>query len=703
MKRGVAAVALVLALASGAQAEGDDALSQARAAQARLDFAAAYSALAAAIAERPDAPDAYLARAALHRTLDRPALALADLDRARRRAPEAPEAEVATGDIWLENNAFSRAIRAYDAALARAPDHLPALVGRARAYTRAGLVGNALADYDRALALAPDDAALAAARDAIVNARAARQAETIRYDPAALMAPEFRIEQGPPGADAHLVIVEVGTDLAARNAEPDPAALARALETGALRLTRLFTYTGEDSAIWANLALICGGSEAFETLRTTFRGEAGRTALAAIGASGDLAPLKALVAEAYAGAGVDAARVESCAFDRGMALRYLADWSEKHDSHAWKGVNFYDYWPVLVWNDAPLPADEVNARLQALAPPPEASIVAEPVAVATEDPGEDDATPPDDPAPAEAVAPDAQDAPDGDTAVDAPATADLAPPPMPPAPAPVTAQGSVPAELRGIYAPGLVECLAYDARRAAAQRLDDILPAVNPLDGPPVGTILLTSRRLHLFNATDTECGLAALPETDAEAPWQAGFACTNALAKGVIAPLGLVRVDGEGPAPRLEARLGEAPPVPLVQCRAFGLLGRDAGPLWRFDATECRLRAEVAAGGFTFEVGPAGHLMLRLQPEAAGAGEPPRLWLDGTAWDDGRPTETETGWQVDLGPFSGAAERLGLGLFLEAAGGGAPGRLRLPLLGSAAAMAQLAACAPGAGAAPEP
>jgi tetratricopeptide (TPR) repeat protein len=724
--------AFLVLIAGGAHAQGESLLDEARAAEARLDFHIAYARLETAIAAAPDAPAPYLARAGLHRKLARPALALADLERARGLAPVDPAPLVAIGDIWLENKAHSRAIRAYDEALARAPAHLPALAGRAQAHAGAGLIGNALADYDSALSLAPDDAALASERAALIEARTTQRIAAISYDPAALMAPEFRIEEGAPEAAARLVIVEAGNELAPTGEGLDPDALTAAIGEGALHLTRVFTYTGQDSAIWANLALICGGRAAYPAMSAALRGETGREAIAAIDTAGDLAPLRALVGEAYAAAGVDDARLEACAFNRGQALRYLAEWSEKHDSLAWKGVNFYDFWPVYLWNDAPITAEEVNALLLALLPAepetPAPALRDEPEAV--EPPSQsEDATPPSEqdsppepsqveagpapepelplaptPEPAEAPAmadlPGAESLPDEDAPAPARDDPDPSAPREPdlPVPVPVTAEGRVPAELRGIFAPGLVDCLAYGTRREAAAALDDILPGLNPLDGPSIGTVLLASQRLHLFNATDTECGLAALPETQSGDLWRGAFTCTNVLAPDVATPLDLVRVEGDGPAPWLEARLGAAEPVTLIQCRPFGLLGRDAAPLWGFDEADCRLRAPVSGATFAFEAGADGRLALLVSPAAPpGNATAPRLSLDGIAWGTGTATGDGAAWRFDLGPFPQASERLGLGLFLDVSGAGDGAPLRLPLLGSSAAMARLSTCAPAA------
>lgn len=839
-------------LAAPALAQSGDPLEAVRAAMTRLAYDDAYAQLAAIIASDPASPAPYLERARLHQLLGRPGLALADLDRARAAGLASPEADALAAEIWLDNDAPAEAIAAFDAMLAVRPDDPAALAGRAEAHARAGLLGNALADYDRAIAHAPDDAALVAARDALLERLEQSAVARITFAPEAVLEPAFRIDEGEAGAAHRLVIVEAGDDLAPENARPDPAALARAIAAGDLRVTRLFTYTGSDASIWANLALICGGIGGFEALRPSLSDAAGRAALTAADASGDLTALRRLVEDAYGEAGVPAGQAETCAFDRGRALAYLAEWSAKRESVIWRGVNFYDNWPVYVWDDTPVALADLNSRLAALAPPgaadaptptagevtppesepaPEtvASEQQEPAQVATSfetgeatqapsietdveadtsgetvsaeptleappareivvaettptDPTAQDQTPPESPvidAPAEerlqgdAGEADTEDAApasggaeetaalveSGEAGADAvpvttddedvqetgagieetastnlqtesenietrpeaptaeapgehagmdvpldeavnegatpPPASDL--PPLPPAP-PVTAEGRVPAVLRGVYAPSLVDCIAYTDRVEAAETLDALLPPLNPLDGPPIGTVMLTSGRMQLFNLTDTECGLTALGGEHADTPWRAELTCANALAPDVTTPLALTRLEAEGPAPRLSAALGTAPAVELVQCLPLGRLGRDAEPLWRLDTEACAARAPVTGADFVFEAGAEGALTMSLRPEAApeaAAGMVPRLVLDGAEWQTPPARWEDGGWRFALGPFAEASRRLSLGLFLDVVGDEPVASGRLPLLGSSATMSGLADCAP--------
>ena len=826
-RNGAAGMVLAI-LASGLIAQADDPLARAGAAELRQDFPAAYAALAEAITARPQAHQAYLARARIHAKLQRPALALADLARARELDAADPKADLMAGGIWLANDAPIRAIAAFDAALERVPDLVGALAGRAAAQMRAGRPDAALADYDAALALAPDDPDLAIERDRLLAQIDTRRAARITYDPAALLDPAFRIDAGDADAPHHLLIVEAGSDLAGPDQRPDDDSLAAAIASGQVRISRLFTYTGADSSIWTNLALICAGADAFPALRAALTIEAGRDAVATIDSTGDLDPLRTLLSGAYAAAGVAQSVLEDCAFSRTKAVRYLADWSRKRDDYEWKGVNYYDDWPVYIWDETPQTAAEIETRLAEVAPPaggvaetddaqeplteppvpqaaglrpdglappdpvpgpdldpdaapqgnvnassrpadapvpapaapdplqaaddtpepvrppaPEPQSAPEPPAepatpdaapqdlevsalpdatatpdasAAETDPTElvgDDAEPAPEP-PADDDAPDAAEpqtgrpetldtgpadpAPEPDTPAPAvaPAPETAAPPP---APRPlVIAEGRVPAVLRGVYAPSLVDCLAFEDRVAAAAALDDLLPGMNPLGGPTIGTVLLTSRRMQLFNATGTECGLAALDESNGDGPWRADLDCGNALAPDVLTPLRLARLETDGPAPRLSATLGDGDAIELVQCRPLGRLGRDAEALWAFDAGACATEAGTGAAAFRFTVDDGGTLGLRVapgSPPAAGRDAEARLVLDGVVWEAATADWRDGAWEFGLGGFETAGQRLANGLFVEMQSLSGGPTLRLPLLGSTAAMTRLAQCAP--------
>ncbi|MCB1347744.1 MAG: hypothetical protein KDK11_03535, partial [Maritimibacter sp.] len=298
-----------------------------------------------------------------------------------------------------------------------------------------------------------------------------------------------------------------------------------------------------------------------------------------------------------------------------------------------------------------------------------------------------------DPAPA----PQDPDTPAGDvpqTPADAVETAQAAPARFPVRPEPV-GDARVPVELRGVYAPSLGDCLTYLAAIEEPDRIDAVLPAINPLDGPPLGTILVTSRRAYLFNALDTECAIAA--SDGAPADWQGSFACTSPLAPEAAPVLAFAPAPADGTAPRITATFGTATPVVLRQCRSLGQLGNAFAPLWDRDDTACSVGVSVAQGRFAFTIDPGGNLVLRLAPDAISA-ETGRAQLqaviDGAAIGEAPGRWDGTGWQMSLGPFEAAAESLGWGMFLDFRTSADGFEARLPLFGSSAAMDTLAACA---------
>ncbi len=791
--------ALLLATTAPA-GPADDALAAARSAEARLDFGAALSALGNALAAAPDDPAPAIARAALHRKMNRPGLAIEDLGRALAIDPANVAALTARGDLLREAGALARAIADYDAALAATPDHLPALTGRAQALTRSGLIGNARADYDRALALAPDDPALIAARTALATDRDDRLAATLRYDPAALMDPAFRISEGNPAAARQLVIVHAGNALDREVARLPGSALAPARDSGAIGITHLFTYTGQDSAIWANLALICAGPQGFGTVYDALTTQAAGNALDAIDSGGGRAAFEAIVATAYAAAGLDA-EASACATDRARAIRYLADWNDKRDVQSWRGASIYDQWPVYVLDgtvvttatlsdtlaeltpqnatpapglvgaleDAPaaaipdttaptaiLPPDDAvpeiaagagaaepqAAEMAATAPTPDTDTLAVPAplddapaatfadaidmatlaapeqslpgiasgavpagldapAVPAAPPGQiaDTAIPTLAPDPAEAP-----DAPAPNTLPDAADDSATAPLASAPAPRPRPARLDdpalrIPAELKGVWASSLPGCIAYSNAIEAPNVLDAALPALNPLDGPALGTVLLTSQRMLLFNVVGTECYVTAGSDDDA-APWRAQLDCINAIAPELTTPLALTRIEADGPVARLSASFGGADPVTLLQCRPLGLLGRDFAPLWDVNAEACTATAPLSAARFEFSAENQGPLALTLaptEPVATGAAAQLSVAIDDAPLTTDAAQWTGTGWRIALGGFDGTAARLANGLLFEVRRtlpDGGTQRYLLPLLGSGQAMRALAECA---------
>ena len=297
--------------------------------------------------------------------------------------------------------------------------------------------------------------------------------------------------------------------------------------------------------------------------------------------------------------------------------------------------------------------------------------------------------------------------PDPDPALPVPDAA--TPPPARPAiPAALPADGPeddddpdlrLPAVLKGVWAPSLAACIAYTDGLEAPQTLDAALPRMNPLDGPRLGTVLLTSRRMLLFNAVGTECAVTALAGGADDVPLTADLACAAAVAPELSTPMRITRLAADGPAPRIAVSYGEAEPIELIQCRPLGRLGSDFAPLWTLDAAACRATAPVAGAAFAFHPGANGALALTLRPETApddpgAAGL--RVSVDGIDFATGETVWADGAWSVSLGAFGPASARLSRGLLLDAraADGSGPRAPTLPLLGSGRAMEMLAGCA---------
>lgn len=115
--------------------------------------------IGAALAIRPDDPDALLNYASMLKTLGRPGEALIGFDRALAARPGWPQALNNRGTVMQSQGRFKEALADYDAALAAAPDHVEALNNRGSVLQDLGRPADALASYDKALQLAPHYAA----------------------------------------------------------------------------------------------------------------------------------------------------------------------------------------------------------------------------------------------------------------------------------------------------------------------------------------------------------------------------------------------------------------------------------------------------------------------------------------------------------------------------------------------------------------
>ncbi len=355
-----------VALAGPGHAQSEAALDQAEAARARLDLPEALAILTAAIEAAPDDAAPLVARAGIHRSMRRPSLALADLGAALELAPEDADVLVLRAETWRAAGAFDKAAADYGRARALRPDDAALAADEAAMLAESGRKSEALAGYARAVELAPDDAALTAARDALLADLAEADRPRFVYDPEALMGAEFTIDVGDTDAPNRLIVVRDGAALAAEGGVA-PDLLARAVAAGAVRITHVFTYSGRSSTIWANLALICAGPALGATEAALISGE-GRSALEAVETSGDTEALRGLIAAAYALGGQEAGKVEGCALDRGLALRYLADWTSVQERIGWRGDTYLDRPPVYVLNDKPVAAGWLDAWLAAQVP-----------------------------------------------------------------------------------------------------------------------------------------------------------------------------------------------------------------------------------------------------------------------------------------------------------------------------------------------
>lgn len=600
-----------------------------------------------------------------------------------------------------------------DFRVAAAPDRIAALTGRARVLTRAGLVGKALADYDRALILAPGDAVIAADRSALIAARADTIASNLQYDPSRLMSEEFRVFEGAADAPRQLVIVHAGNALA-REAERLPrSAIAPALDAGVLGVTHLFTYTGQDSSIWANLALICAGAEGFALLYEVLASPEANAALDAIDLGGGRAAFDEIVARAYTEAGMGS-EAEACATDRARAVRYLADWSNTRGTEAWRGPSIFDQWPVYVLDGAVVTPEMLITALALSAPDedPEAGedTSAEPPNAARAEEPTEPSTVPDTPG-AEAI-PEVGDAEQAPAAAEPPAEtggagADAVAADVPePATPNIAALGlgdpdpRIPIETMGVWASSLTGCITYTDAVAEPTALDAALPALNPLNGPALGTVLLTAQQMLLFNTTGTRCYLAELSGEGVDAPWQARLDCVNAIAPEVVTPLTLSHAEADGPTARLTARFGSGDDVTLLQCRPIGTLGRAFAPLWQTDTDACVAEVPLRDARAAFSRDAADMLLLDLIPATAPPEGSPALFeatLDGAPLASAFGEPGDGSWRISLGDFETIADQLATGFLLDirisAEASGTESYL-LPLLGSGRAMAALNGCA---------
>jgi protein O-GlcNAc transferase len=128
-----------------------------RAQAGRMDEALAD--ITAALAIRPDDPEALLNHANVLKSLNRLEPALAGFDRALALKPGWPQAQNNRGTVLQALGRHDEALAAYDRALAAAPDNVEALNNRGSVLQDLRRPAEALACYDQALRLAPRFAA----------------------------------------------------------------------------------------------------------------------------------------------------------------------------------------------------------------------------------------------------------------------------------------------------------------------------------------------------------------------------------------------------------------------------------------------------------------------------------------------------------------------------------------------------------------
>jgi lipoprotein NlpI len=120
--------------------------------------------LTAAIAVKPDLPEAFLLRGALYLERIDYGHAAEDFDAAIRLKPNAPEMRGARADVLLAQGQYAQAIPDLDLAIGAKPYAAPLYVLRGHAYLALGNVDRAMQDLDEAVRREPRDAVVYRAR-----------------------------------------------------------------------------------------------------------------------------------------------------------------------------------------------------------------------------------------------------------------------------------------------------------------------------------------------------------------------------------------------------------------------------------------------------------------------------------------------------------------------------------------------------------
>lgn len=148
----------------------------------------AFRHMSAAVAARPNAPDAHVHLGHVLRALKRDADALASFDKALALDPGNLDALGNRGDVLLSLRRPADALDCFERILAAAPGHLEARADRGAALATLGRHEESLADFDAVLAAAPHP--LAAYNRGLALAALGRPAEAVEaYDRSLVMMP----------------------------------------------------------------------------------------------------------------------------------------------------------------------------------------------------------------------------------------------------------------------------------------------------------------------------------------------------------------------------------------------------------------------------------------------------------------------------------------------------------------------------------
>lgn len=741
--------------ASEAQTDASPSIKVAKRDAAHLEFERALDHLSLALKDDPGSVSALRQLSDIHRKLNRPGLAANALTEALKTTPGSPELLTERAEVWLSAGQTDRAFSDLATALAADPDNSGALKVHARALKDLGIDPQAQDHLPPSSQTAENPSTITPTPKIVqVETEEPPRSQSAGFPSASLMKNEFTIFEGVEMAPNDLVFVHSAKRLEQDFTTLSEVNLMHAVTKGQIKITHLFTYSGEDSSVWGNLALICAGPKGFAAASRAMRSEPGQIALRAVEKSGGLGIFRSFLQGAYAAAGIDPELVESCALDRAHALRYLQDWNAKYETQGWNGENLYETAPQLILNAAPISATSLNDWLgtlegmgdQAHSPardapltdsppisPPELGDVADALGQVAPNTDQQDpilaARAPEvdvETAPAPVAAPILQPLAEHQivTPFPDPTVVDIGhsqsveqsenvlPKSQPTTSVleaagtsvtlsarsrPVAAEGQrLPPALRGIWSTSVAGCIEYDTAMATAKDLNASIPAIAPLSNSPGMTILITSRILDLRNSTETECGLSRSSVRDDLV--QAEYSCSSPLVPSRSSSLSMRQIQPRATPPRIEIQFGEESKTEFLQCRTLGQVGANFAPLWRLDDSACSVLAPLGDIALFFQPGKDESISVKIipgRPVSDPGALPFDLSIDGLSLANGTADRDSLGWTISLGKFDKVADAISQGMFLDISttGGSLPARVTLPLLGSGSAMKALEAC----------